>query len=228
MKGSLLARLSLCIGHGAQEKVCLESPGVKLVSFLVHSCLIVSPPFDLFAQIVRAFPLRHQPAPRHPLLSLPFKAHSLATLNNMPASRQDKTTPSSSRRTVKHVQPLQKGLACLTCESLAHFVSLLELKKVLTEHLVYVSGSARRVRCSGERPACAACVRHARWSGRDTTNDHGCRYRESSVTTEEEQPVEEQPEPAVELTEEQKELSAAKARIRELEQQVGESSSLSE
>lgn len=73
------------------------------------------------------------------------------------------------------------------------------------------AGAARRVRCSAERPACAACIRHARWSGKDPRTNHGCSYKPS---IEDEEEIE---------TEEGRQLRAAKSRISELEARIGTS-----
>lgn len=37
------------------------------------------------------------------------------------------------------------------------------------------------MRCSGETPACAACLRKARWDGRNLDSDHCCVYPPNST-----------------------------------------------
>lgn len=72
------------------------------------------------------------------------------------------------------------------------------------------AGSTRRVRCSGERPACAACIKHATWQGHD---NHGCFYRDSKEEVERDKGKEQQ--------EVLTELQAARRRIGELELKLG-------
>ncbi|KAK4051720.1 hypothetical protein OIO90_004670 [Microbotryomycetes sp. JL221] len=42
------------------------------------------------------------------------------------------------------------------------------------------SGRERRVRCDAHKPACSACLRKARWDGRNQDTNHGCVYAEPS------------------------------------------------
>ncbi|GAA6058589.1 hypothetical protein JCM10212_007028 [Sporobolomyces blumeae] len=61
----------------------------------------------------------------------------------MGADRSDKPRKSSTKgRHIVQVNPLAKGQSCITCR-------------------------VRKVRCSADRPACAACLRTAKFEGRD-------------------------------------------------------------
>ncbi|SDA01473.1 BZ3500_MvSof-1268-A1-R1_Chr10-1g02701 [Microbotryum saponariae] len=80
-------------------------------------------------------------------------AHTVSTPSKKPLSRRAARKPKGSTPPAEQpAAPLQKGLACIACK-------------------------ARRVKCSGSKPACDSCVRNARWNGRCPDTEHGCVYR---------------------------------------------------
>lgn len=115
---------------------------------------------------------------------------------------------SEPRRTVKQAHPLPKGAACIPCTSHPTPTGSVSIANDLG--VVLFAGSTRRVRCSGERPACAACVRHARWNGNNPKKNHGCCYKPSKAEAEQ----------AEEEEDEQQELRSAKDKITELEDKI--------
>ncbi|GAA5883545.1 hypothetical protein JCM16303_005479 [Sporobolomyces ruberrimus] len=74
----------------------------------------------------------------------------------MPLESATATKKSSTKgRHIKQINPLAKGKSCLTCRQ-------------------------RKVRCTAERPACQACLRTARYEGRDVKTIQ-CTYEDSKV-----------------------------------------------
>ncbi|SCV73875.1 BQ2448_6305 [Microbotryum intermedium] len=115
----------------------------------------------------------------------PFVSSSTTTLSKKPLSRRAARKPKGSTPPAEQpAAPLQKGVArsyesslSITAHQLTR-ISLLSMDLALIiTGLACIACKARRVKCSGSKPACDSCVRNARWNGRCPDTEHGCVYR---------------------------------------------------
>ncbi|KAM0790116.1 hypothetical protein ACM66B_005442 [Microbotryomycetes sp. NB124-2] len=75
----------------------------------------------------------------------------------MAKAKGGKSGSSRAGRTIVRINSLPRGLSCQPCRD-------------------------RRVRCDAQKPACGACLRKAKWDGRNVDAEHGCVYVKEPTT----------------------------------------------